>query len=176
MLGLGIVLARRVFAPLFFESEPMFFRPDGKRKAAVTDPSGAEVGRSLAPHIDRGSDRPLSRQIADRLWVEVISGVLETGVRLPTVRQLAVDLGTHPMTVQRAYDELERLGVVTVRPGGTYVSLTIPDAGVRERLNRLEQAGREALREAAALGFSPDDLIDMLQELRAARRDMTNSK
>ncbi len=142
----------------------------------MTDPSGAEVGRSLAPHIDRGSDRPLSRQIADRLWVEVISGALETGIRLPTVRQLAIDLGTHPKAVQRAYDELERLGVVTVRPGGTFVSLTIPDEGARDRLNRLEQMSRDALREAEALGFTPEDLIDMLQELRAARRDPTNSK
>lgn len=142
----------------------------------MTDPSGAEVGRSLAPHIDRGSDRPLSRQIADRLWVEVISGVLDTGVRLPTVRQLAVDLGTHPTTVQRAYDELERLGVVTVRPGGTFVSLTVPDADQRARLNQLEQTSREALRHAEGLGFTAEDLIDMLQELRAARRDVTNSR
>lgn len=144
------------------------------RVLLVTSPS-AEIGKALAAHLDRAGDQPLSRQIADRLWVEVIGGTLETGQRLPTVRQLAVDLGVHPKTVQHAYDELERLGVLTVRPGGTFVSLAIPDAEARERLHRFEHACREAVRRAEELGFSIDDVMDMLQELRALRRDASDT-
>lgn len=141
----------------------------------MTD-SSVDIARTLATRLDRGSEQPLSRQIADRLWLEVISGTLDTGQRLPTVRQLAIDLGIHPKTVQRAYDELERLGVVTVRPGGTFVSLSVPDAEERERVAQLEEASREALRRTEALGFSIDDLMDMLAELRAARRETTDSQ
>lgn len=140
----------------------------------MTTPS-AEIGKALAAYLDRGGDQPLSRQIADRLWVEVIGGTLETGQRLPTVRQLAVDLGVHPKTVQHAYDELERLGVVTVRPGGTFVSLAIPDAEARERLHAFERGCRDAVQRAEALGFSIDDVMDMLQELRAMRREASDS-
>ncbi|NIQ55192.1 MAG: GntR family transcriptional regulator, partial [Gammaproteobacteria bacterium] len=67
---------------------------------------------------------PLFRQLVDRLWLEIITGTLEAGERLPTVRQLAIDLGIHPNTVGRAYTELELLGVLVKRPGhGTYVCL-----------------------------------------------------
>lgn len=146
----------------------------GEGGIALTD-SNVDIARTLAGHLDRGAERPLSRQIADRMWLEVIGGTLDTGQRLPTVRQLAIDLGVHPKVVQRAYDELERLGVVTVRPGGTFVSLTVPDAEAREKVAQLEEACREALGRAEALGFSADDVMDMLAELRAARREPTDT-
>jgi DNA-binding transcriptional regulator YhcF (GntR family) len=90
---------------------------------------------------------------------------------LPTVRQLAIDLGVHPGVVERAYDELERMGVVTTRPGGVYTAVTIPEDQGRDRLVRLERLCREFVARADALGFPLDDVMDMLAELRATRRD-----
>ena len=130
------------------------------------------LAAKLAAVLDPGGARPLSSQIADLIWLDVIGGIIETGERLPTVRQLAVDLGLNPKTVGRAYDQLERLGVVLNRPGeGTFVSLNVPDEEARRRRRELEQCGLELVARAEALGFSIEDLLDTLDDIRAAKRN-----
>jgi len=136
-----------------------------------------QVGRTalavkLAAVLDPGAERPLSSQIVDRIWLDVISGAIETGERLPTVRQLAVDLGLNPKTVGRAYEQLERLGIVSTRPGeGTFVSLNVPDEEVRRRRRDLENYALELVARAEELGFSIEDLLDALDDIRAAKRN-----
>ena len=93
----------------------------------------------------------------------VISGTLETGERLPTVRQLAIDLALNPKTVEAAYEELKQLGVLTDQPGeGTFVSLNAPNADERLRRLRLDEIGRDAANAAENLEYTIDDLIDAL--------------
>ncbi|MBI4539867.1 MAG: GntR family transcriptional regulator [Gemmatimonadetes bacterium] len=143
----------------------------------MSDVDRTGLAARLAAHLDTARDEPLSHQIADQVWLEVIEGTLETGERLPTVRQLAVALGASPRTVERAYAELERLGVVSTRVGqGTFVSLGPPAESVRERRRELLRLCLEALERADALGFDAEDLIDTLGELRAARLDAEPSK
>jgi GntR family transcriptional regulator len=122
--------------------------------------------------MDFGSGEPLYRQIVDRVWLEVITGALDTGERLPTARQLAIDLGVHPNTVARAYEELRLLGVLVARPGeGTYVGLTRPDRSALERRAQLERLCRDIVSQSKALGISLDNVVDMLVELRASGED-----
>ena len=129
------------------------------------------LAERLAGHLDQSAADSLARQIVNHVWEEVVSGELDTGSRLPTIRQLAIDLGLNPKTVARAYDELERLGVVSARPGeGTFVSVTVPDGDVRDRHRQLEEIGREALTRTEGLGFTIADLIDTLDDLRSAKR------
>lgn len=129
------------------------------------------LATKLAAVLDPGDKRPLSSQIVDHIWHDVISGVIETGQRLPTVRQLAIDLGINPKIVDRAYQRLEQLGVVSNRPGqGTYVSLTVPDEEARRSRREFEQCALEAVARAEALGFSIDDLLDTLDDIRTTRR------
>lgn len=65
---------------------------------------------------------PIYLQIVNQVKRAVASGVLVPGDRLPTVRQLAVDLTINPNTVAKAYQELEREGVISTVPGrGTFV-------------------------------------------------------
>jgi len=129
------------------------------------------LAERLAGHPDQGTADSLAKQIVNHVWEEVVSGELDTGSRLPTIRQLAIDLGLNPKTVARAYDELERLGVVSARPGeGTFVSVTVPDGDVRDRHRQLEEIGREALTRTEGLGFTIADLIDTLDDLRSAKR------
>lgn len=128
------------------------------------------IAQRLAPQLDRGAAVPISRQIVEWVWLEVITGDLDVGARLPTARHLAVELGVNPRMVERAYAELERLGVVMHRPGtGTFVSVNPPSEAERERHARLAELCREAFERAEALGFSADDVIDGLAELREAR-------
>ncbi len=138
---------------------------------SVTAPERSAFAERLASQLDAGGDTSLSRQIVDRIWVDVISGALETGERLPTVRQLAVDLGFNPKTVDGAYEELKKLGVLTDRPGeGTFVSLNAPNADERARRLKLDEIGRDAAHGVESLGYTIDDLIDALTELRSTRR------
>ncbi len=138
----------------------------------MSELENADLWRRLAVYLEPSSDEPLYRQIANRIWLEVVTGTLETGARLPTVRQLAIDLSAHPNMVARAYQELELLGVLRRKPGqGTFVSLTQPDRSAMERRSQLERLCRDLISQAEALGLTLDDVMEALADLRAARRD-----
>jgi len=138
----------------------------------VSEHESPGVAQRLALYIDRSSEEPVSRQIIDRLWLEIITGTLETGDRLPTVRQLAIDLNVRPDTVSRAYEELELLGVLITRPGqGTFVGLTSPDTSTLERHAKLERLCRDMISQSKALGLPLDDVIDTLTDLRNSDND-----
>lgn len=123
------------------------------------------LAQRLALYLEPGAADPLYRQIVNRVWLEVVTGTLDTGERLPTVRQLAVDLGVHPTIVTRAYRELELLGILIVRPGGTFIALSSPDSTALERQAQLERLCRDLLSQAHTLGFTAHELIDTLRDL-----------
>jgi len=129
------------------------------------------IAARLARELNPAGSSPVSSQIVQALWLAVVEGSLESGERLPTVRQLAVDVNVSPRAVERAYEQLEKLGVVTVRAGqGTFVSLALPPASGRDRFRELERRCRELVNQVTALGFTIDDAVDLLTELRAAER------
>lgn len=131
----------------------------------------AEAHGADSIKLDAADRVPLYRQLVDAIWERVLSGELETGRRLPTVRQYAIDLGVHPNTVARAYQELELLGVVEQRGGdGTVVSIRESDKETLDRGLRLEQVCENAIQAARELGFTIDDLLDTLAELRHSRK------
>jgi GntR family transcriptional regulator len=107
---------------------------------------------------------PVYRQIVDQVRVAIAGGLLEPGVQLPTVRQLAVDLAVNPNTVARAYRELELGGLLETHQGtGSFIStqkIKRPDA---ERERHLAQIADECVARAGALGFTVGDLIEFLR-------------
>ncbi len=131
---------------------------------AMTEPLVAR----LRSDLPAAGSEPLSLRLADRIWAGVVEGEIESGARLPTVRELAVALGTSPRTVERAYERLEQLGVVHPRLGeGTFVSLAPPPEEEHRRQQALRALAREAVEEARALGFEPDDLVDAVADWRS---------
>lgn len=138
----------------------------------MSEQESTGVAQRLALYVDRSSEEPVSRQIIDRLWLEIITGTIETGDRLPTVRQLAIDLNVRPDTVAHAYEELELLGVLITRPGqGTFVGLTSPDTSALERHAQLERLCRDVVSQSEALGLSLDEVIDVLVGMRNSDND-----
>ena len=112
---------------------------------------------------------PIYEQIMAQVIYGVAAGTLEAGTFIPSVRELAEQLLVHPNTVARAFQELERAGVVTPRRGrGMEVTADAPKAcqGLRDELvrNRI----RQALREAAGSALGPDDIRRMVDEELAA--------
>lgn len=69
------------------------------------------------------SDRPIFIQILERIRVDIISGKYQPGDKLPSVRELAVEAAVNPNTMQRAFAELERTGLVySKRTSGRFIT------------------------------------------------------
>jgi GntR family transcriptional regulator len=125
-------------------------------------------------NIDPRHALPIYAQLERGIRAAIGTGRLAPGAQLPTVRQLAVDLRINANTVARVYLDLERSGVLETRRGvGTFVSGAQPSPGSRrERETELRALVRRALDEAAALGFSSDDVSRQLRQLSST--DGTN--
>jgi GntR family transcriptional regulator len=126
--------------------------------------------RSFAFQLDLRSGVPVYRQLIDQVLAAIASGVLRTGDRLPTVRQVAVDLAINPNTVMRAYKEMEIRGTLTTQQGtGTFISTRPETVDEVERGRRLTALAGEVAARAGAAGFTLDELLDRLAEMRAER-------
>ena len=105
--------------------------------------------------IDTASPVPPYEQVRSQLAGQINEGTLAVGTRLPTVRQLAADLGLAANTVARAYRELEDGGLVDTRGrAGTFVSAT----GDRSRA-AAAKAAREYAATAKALGLDRTEAL-----------------
>ncbi len=111
---------------------------------------------------------PLYAQLTRAIQFAIATGKLRVGEQLPTVRQLAVELRVNANTVAKVYAELERSGVLETRRGvGTFVSARHFASSHREKHEQhLTELVDRFLEEAAAMGFSSDDLLDQLQSRR----------
>jgi GntR family transcriptional regulator len=119
--------------------------------------------------IDIKSGVPFYRQIIDQVKGAIAAGIVEPGDRLPTVRQLAVDLSINPNTVSRAYTELELTGLVETQMGsGTFISHKDVTKDEVERRRMLDQLCQEFLSKASSYGFTLDEIVDNLK-LRKSR-------
>ena len=119
--------------------------------------------------VDPSSAVPPYEQIRAQITQLVEAGTLPAGTRLPTIRQLAGDLGLAPGTVARAYRELESAGVVVsrVRHGTTIAPQRKPSR--REALDRLSAAASTYASVIAALGVGRDAAVAELdRQLRTA--------
>ena len=114
--------------------------------------------------IDPKSGVPFYRQIIEQTKFAIASGELAPGDRLPTVRQLAVELSINPNTVIRAYRELEIEGVLDTQQGsGTFVSDKRPQVDQLERQRMLDQILTDMLARASDYGLSLDEVLDGLR-------------
>lgn len=102
---------------------------------------------------------PIYAQIAHNIKLQIISGQIKQGQQLPTVRDLAEEAGVNPNTIQRAFTELEREGMVySQRTSGRFV--TEDEALItRERQDLAEKEILTFLTKMAQMGFKQEDLM-----------------
>ncbi len=116
-------------------------------------------------HVNASLGLPIYLQVEGQVKHAVASGALREGDPLPSVRRLAADLRINPNTIARAYQDLEREGVVRSVPGGgTYVAAHGPGLLKSEKLRRLRPLAQQLAVEAAHLRLDADDLLELLQE------------
>lgn len=114
--------------------------------------------------IDETDPRPIYRQIVDEVRRGLVVGTLQAEDPLPSVRQLAGDLKVNPNTVQQAYRELERQGLVQVRRGkGTFVAEMVDGGKARQRGELATSVAKRALREAHRHGLGAEELVDAIR-------------
>jgi GntR family transcriptional regulator len=119
----------------------------------------------LAP-ISAAADGTLYQQIVDRLKREVSEGRLKPGAALPSFRQLAEDLLVSVITVKRAYEELEREGIIFRRQGlGTFVAEQGRDRSREAKLAAARDLLSGGVREAAEAGLKPAEILAVVREI-----------
>ena len=112
--------------------------------------------------IDNKSGLPIYDQIYSQIKSQIISGALREDQLLPSIRNLAKDLGISVITTRRAYDELEREGFIyTVAGKGCFVAAKNTELLREENLRQIE-THLQAIRDlAAACGLSREEIIEM---------------
>jgi GntR family transcriptional regulator len=109
--------------------------------------------------VNPRSGVPIYVQIVEQVRHAVDVGGLRPGEGLPTVRRLAEGLAVAPNTIVKAYNELQRAGLIESRPGvGTVVAEGVEEVARERRIEEIFERLRVLVRDAAALGVSEDDL------------------
>lgn len=116
--------------------------------------------------VDPSSGVPVFRQVMDQVRFHVASGLLKAGDELPPTRTLSAELGVNPMTISKAYNLLERDGVLSRRPGRPLVVAPLDPAELDiQKLDQLRTSLAEAVRATRQLGIESDDAIGAFREL-----------
>jgi GntR family transcriptional regulator len=116
--------------------------------------------------LSNSSPEPIYEQIARQVRAQIISGDLQEGALLPSIRALAHDLQISVITTKRAYEELEKEGLIdTVGGKGTFVAAQNSEFLREKRMKLVEEKLAAAVAEARLLGVGPAELDEMLSLL-----------
>jgi GntR family transcriptional regulator len=109
---------------------------------------------------------PIYVQLREQILRSLGAGVLASGDQMPTMREVAVVLTIDLNTVRHAYDELERMGAITlVRGRGSFVAEPPPPMGARAQASQIDNLAKQTLATAAATGIDPSALADRIKAL-----------
>jgi len=115
-------------------------------------------------YIDNKSGLPIYDQIYSQIKNQIISGALREDQLLPSIRNLAKDLGISVITTRRAYDELEKEGFLyTVAGKGCFVAAKNIELLREENLRQIEAHMQEIRRLASACDLSGEDIMEMFR-------------
>ena len=113
--------------------------------------------------VSNKASRPLYEQIATQIKAAIMSGELNAGDGIPSIRALAKSLHISVLTVQKAYGTLQEEGFIETTAGkGCYVSAQNQDFYLEEQQKKIEEKFVEAIGLARSSGIKLDKLLDLL--------------
>ena len=108
------------------------------------------------------SDRPIYAQLLERIQLQIVSGTYGPGDKLPSVRELAAEASVNPNTMQKAFAELERSGlIVTKRTSGRFVTED-KDMITQIRTQLAKEEALSFIEKMKVLGFEKNDILALL--------------
>ena len=115
--------------------------------------------------IDVMSRVPVYEQLINQVEEQILTGLLNSGDKMPSVRSLSVSLSITPNTIQKAYTELDRMKLIITVPGkGSFVSsqaLNILGTNSREKMPEFKQA----IKELALAGITKSEIMEAVDEV-----------
>ena len=118
--------------------------------------------------VDKMSRTPIYEQIVDGVKREIITGLLKERDQLPSIRELSVLLSTNPNTVQKAFVELDRAGIIVSTPGrGCFVAEGAIEK-IRESLSNKIEEIKELTRMLANAGVDENAVIEAVRSVYKA--------
>ena len=117
------------------------------------------------------NDRPIYIQLVEQLKIAIVSGKYPPGERLPSVRDLAIEIKANPNTVQRAFAELEQTGLVyTQRTNGKFVT---EDKKLLQKVKQelATQSFKQFQENMQKLGFTKQEIKEYLIKQEESKRE-----
>ena len=122
--------------------------------------------------ITNSSDKPIYEQIEDQIKAQIMSGNLKEGDALPSMRNLAAQLRISVITTKRAYEELEREGIIESNSGkGSFVKAQNTELIKEENLRQIEGLLVQACEKANRSQVSLEELVEMLELLYDSNKE-----
>ncbi|MDR2510290.1 MAG: GntR family transcriptional regulator [Spirochaetaceae bacterium] len=114
--------------------------------------------------LDQTNGVPIYRQIIRQIEYAILSGRMQSGDKLPTIRSLSVELKTNPNTIAKAYSELEIRGILVTQVGsGTFISDKKPETKDDGRELKINALVARFLQDMKALGVERDETIKLIE-------------
>ncbi|MBC3795596.1 GntR family transcriptional regulator [Acetobacterium tundrae] len=122
------------------------------------------------------SDRPIYKQLVEQIELRIISGVYSPGDKLGSVRDLAMDAGVNPNTMQKALAELERMDLVFAqRTSGRYITedkKVIDEVKKALAFREIEQF----FEKMKLLGFGKEEILKLIEKVEEGENSNDNTK
>ncbi|MBQ8537506.1 MAG: GntR family transcriptional regulator [Clostridia bacterium] len=113
--------------------------------------------------VNPKSKQPIYEQLVEQLRRQLILGGLEAGAPMPSVRQLATELGINPNTIQKAYRRMEEEGMITSVPGrGSFVSEDVAQMLKKQRQDQIEKT-RQMILLCRDMGLAKAEIEQLVQ-------------
>ena len=115
--------------------------------------------------VNPRSKQPLYEQLVEQLRRQIVLGGMKAGAAMPSVRQLATELGINPNTIQKSYRRMEEEGMILSIPGkGSFVSDDLADMLLKQRENQRSKA-RQMLQACRETGLTKEEITQMVEEI-----------
>ena len=117
-------------------------------------------------YISNSGTKPIYAQITNQIQAAIISGTLQEGDALPSIRLLAKELRISVITTKRAYEDLEKAGFINTVPGkGCFVAKQNTASHKEETRKRVHQLLQQAVDTARTAGITPQEILAELEAL-----------
>ena len=121
----------------------------------------------LTIHINPSSGVPIYRQIMDMIKDAVMSGQIKPGEQLPSIREIAERMTINSLTVLKAYNKLEAIGIISTKRGmGTFVADQPALLSKKGRKSEIESRFKGQIDYFLRAGFSKEEIVEVLNKLR----------